>query len=322
MHLSQLFCGYNPITDYSSLSRATLKELHCAGAGLKSLETLTGLRLVYLNCTENEIESLSPLEDMPLINLNCGDNKFVDIGALRGMPLRKLEFYRNNVTSLEPLGGMKIEYLSFWGNKVESLEPLRGMPLQRLDCNSNPLRSLEPFIHNPPPSFRFFCPDLPDTAIESAVSVWSSDRRYAKYLEEALILRAYKKNDIRKLRDLARSFGSSRYLFMPINLGWEQADSTARAMGGHLVTITSPEEQRFMEQFRNDIEPFWIGLQGWSPNLKWVTGEPADYVNGLNLSDRGVWWSYADTFLAAYIKVSFSRFVVEWDDNKQSPPGK
>ena len=67
-------------------------------------------------------------------------------------------------------------------------------------------------------------------------------------------------------------FGGHRYEYYPnADIKWTEARSMAQSMGGHLVTITSAEEQSFIEStFPNTTG--WIGAygdNGWS----WVTGE-------------------------------------------------
>lgn len=60
---------------------------------------------------------------------------------------------------------------------------------------------------------------------------------------------------------------------------WDEAKALCEQMGGHLVTITSENEQKFLET--NGLTGRrWIGLsldvsRAWS----WVTGEPFDYEN-------------------------------------------
>ena len=66
---------------------------------------------------------------------------------------------------------------------------------------------------------------------------------------------------------------------------WHQARAEAASYGGHLVTITSSSEQRFVTGtfLRNQIEkkPLWIGLTDHVQEgvYRWVTGEPFEYAN-------------------------------------------
>jgi hypothetical protein len=105
-------------------------------------------------------------------------------------------------------------------------------------------------------------------------------------------------------------------------LAWEDARSDAEAHSylgnqGHLVTITSPGENDFLEGLVPQIErSFWIG--GYQPvhsdrgaGWIWVTGETWEYTN---------WWSEDNEFAdAGYDWVAqFNAFGIDhgqWEDN-------
>jgi hypothetical protein len=82
------------------------------------------------------------------------------------------------------------------------------------------------------------------------------------------------------------------YMFVRAEVPWELADEAARSRGGHLVTLTSIEENDFVfsllakdfdASFDEAAGP-WLGavrisdaddpVRGW----KWVTGEPFTFV--------------------------------------------
>lgn len=84
------------------------------------------------------------------------------------------------------------------------------------------------------------------------------------------------------------SFGNSTYAvynYSDVETGsWYGAKEYCELQGGHLVTITSNEEQAFIEQLIRENgteEVYWIGLydndskDGW----QWVTGELISYTN-------------------------------------------
>lgn len=71
-------------------------------------------------------------------------------------------------------------------------------------------------------------------------------------------------------------------------LNWADAQAYSVSLGGHLVTITSAEEQQFITTFVPDTAPSWLGgfqnkesplyeepAGGW----EWVTGEQWEYTN-------------------------------------------
>lgn len=70
-------------------------------------------------------------------------------------------------------------------------------------------------------------------------------------------------------------------------ISWEEAEARCEEMGGHLVTITSQEEQDYVESLIKDAKSksYHIGMyredDGESTKLgwKWVTGEAFEYSN-------------------------------------------
>ena len=72
----------------------------------------------------------------------------------------------------------------------------------------------------------------------------------------------------------AGEFGGHRYEYYPnADISWTQARAMCQSMGGHLVTITSAEEQAFIESTFPGTTG-WIGGYGDNNGWSWVTGEP------------------------------------------------
>ena len=80
------------------------------------------------------------------------------------------------------------------------------------------------------------------------------------------------------------SFEGSDYFQVNQIVSWEDAHQFAEDFGGHLATLTSPEENEFVRNLLNwdSFGEYYIGLvdalqngDGWS----WVTGEPLEWVN-------------------------------------------
>lgn len=62
-------------------------------------------------------------------------------------------------------------------------------------------------------------------------------------------------------------------------LSWSEAKKLCEDMGGHLVTITSKEENDFIlstlaDMYQPEFRRFWIGLYKPDTEWQWVTGEP------------------------------------------------
>jgi len=80
--------------------------------------------------------------------------------------------------------------------------------------------------------------------------------------------------------DGATYFEGSYYQVFDVSMTWYEAKTFAENLGGHLVTITSQEEQEFINELLKAAPAgqYWIGLyydSGWN----WVTGEAFDFSN-------------------------------------------
>ncbi|MBR5517878.1 MAG: S-layer homology domain-containing protein [Clostridia bacterium] len=65
------------------------------------------------------------------------------------------------------------------------------------------------------------------------------------------------------------------------SMTWEEAKVYCENSGGHLVTITSEEEQQIVEQLLDKglKKQYWIGLSKTSGGMKWVNEEELTYTN-------------------------------------------
>ena len=65
-------------------------------------------------------------------------------------------------------------------------------------------------------------------------------------------------------------------------MSWTEAKQACEEMGGHLVTITSQEENDFVQSLhRGGSVQAWIGMSELDEigNWKWVTGEPLEFTS-------------------------------------------
>ena len=97
----------------------------------------------------------------------------------------------------------------------------------------------------------------------------------------------------------AVEFGGSYYKLMDDHLTWAEARAACEEAGGHLVTITSAEEQSFISDIieehlagqATDVHHYWLGGtdEESESRWKWITGEAWDYSNwGDNQPNDGV----------------------------------
>ncbi len=76
------------------------------------------------------------------------------------------------------------------------------------------------------------------------------------------------------------SSGEHQYKIFYDTLTWEEAKSACEAMGGHLATVTSEEEQQKLNSYNGGNHNLWIGgYKNADGQWCWVTGEPWEYEN-------------------------------------------
>ena len=134
------------------------------------------------------------------------------------------------------------------------------------------------------------------------------------------------------------SFGGHRYQYIPGSVSWDEAKAKAEALGGHLATVTSREEDERLAALLKGLFPIGgeqvIVLLGgfWQDGAwRWATGEPFTYQHWregepndtskphpyLNYwSKMGVDFGWADDSRDSTSHIR--GFLIEWD-NSGSP---
>ena len=84
----------------------------------------------------------------------------------------------------------------------------------------------------------------------------------------------------------AAKYGGHIYFLVTAEADWFEAYSQCKTLGGHLITITSEEEQTFITAYLNAIQysrvTTWIGGYSNGENWYWVTGEVFEYTHWLS----------------------------------------
>ena len=94
-----------------------------------------------------------------------------------------------------------------------------------------------------------------------------------------------KMEDVQLDPDRVAYFQDHKYIFVPQQKKWKDAEMVAKEMGGHLVSITSQAEQEFIVGFiRNQPNASfasWLGLTDDEKEgeWKWITGEELQYTS-------------------------------------------
>lgn len=106
--------------------------------------------------------------------------------------------------------------------------------------------------------------------------------------DETKILVCFAKESVKKSTNIpieAKSFKNHYYYIFEQIIGWKEAKKYCEEQGGHLVTITSEDEQDFIKSYIKDKnyskQKFWIGAtdEDDEGSWKWVTGEKFAYTN-------------------------------------------
>ena len=79
----------------------------------------------------------------------------------------------------------------------------------------------------------------------------------------------------------ATTFNGHSYKVFDEGMTWTEAKAYCESLGGHLVTITSQEEQIFVESIleKGTKNSYWVGGTGGNKIFGWITGEPFNYTN-------------------------------------------
>lgn len=72
-----------------------------------------------------------------------------------------------------------------------------------------------------------------------------------------------------------------KYKLFDVSMEWEKAKEYCEGLGGHLVTITSEEEQQFVTAIaeKSKKKNIWLGAEMVSGEFSWITGEKFIYTN-------------------------------------------
>ncbi|WP_320175615.1 lectin-like protein [Maridesulfovibrio sp.] len=114
------------------------------------------------------------------------------------------------------------------------------------------------------------------------------------------------------------TFGNSEYtIVQSMGISWDEAKLAAENAGGHLVTITSSEENNFLKNtvFQGNDKAYWLGAyqtgdenrQNPTSNWHWVTGEDWNYTDWYSAEPNN---SRIDEFHLS----ADQRFNYQWND--------
>ena len=93
----------------------------------------------------------------------------------------------------------------------------------------------------------------------------------------------YDEDNASENNNIETTFNGNSYQIFDISMTWTKAESYCENLGGHLVSITTQEEQdyitKLLNSHANTQNCYWIGLYGSNNNWQWVDGGTAEYYN-------------------------------------------
>ncbi len=111
-------------------------------------------------------------------------------------------------------------------------------------------------------------------------------------------------------------FNGHKYKFYNDSMTWEEAKTFCEQQGGHLVTISSEDEQSFLEDnCTGEKNLYWIGLQEIGDNWGWVTGEEVSYTNWAT-GEPNEDFNDTEYYAQMYGKDYDDNHLGEWNDSR------
>jgi serine/threonine protein kinase len=336
MPLTILLCEDCRIESLEPLRGMNLVTLNCGGNRIADIEPLRGMPLTFLGLWDNRVENLEPVRGMPLASLIVAANRISDLEPVRGLRLSMLHCGGNPVRSLEPVreipldilhcGNCQIEslaplaahspaILSAHCNRIASLEPLNVRIVSAMTCGGNPISNLGGFAERTPTDFMFDGGTFSDGELEALLKKWSGQEGMRQVCRNLEVTLAMRRKDTPALKAMAGRFEGRRYLFIPHFMSWNEARAFCEAQGGHLLTITSEEENRFVSSLFEGGCWCWMGLETTEQGQRWVTGEPFAYNNFVDVArERRLGPKiFSRRWYFDHVPGASNCFVIEWD---------
>ncbi len=317
--LTYLTVKRNLIEDLEPISKCPLKTLLIDNNRIKSLAPLVGMEMDYLSIGYNPLESIEPLNRISVRGVNLKSALNGLLPPLHNQTIKSMDISQNNLKSIYPISGLKLERLDCSNNRISDLAPLKGMPLTNLLCEGNRITSLGPFLKSPPDTFYFDSPTLPSACYKEAYERWSGNPDWTHNVYYAKVMYYIKQNYISNLKQMAVNNRGHYYLHIPKKMTWPQAARFCRKLGGHLVTVSSPEEQTALFTALQNHHGAFIGLHKKEGKTVWENGEPLSYTSRLQKGRTNeiyyqvIGANHNQAWITVHQFDKLKGFIIEWD---------
>lgn len=113
-------------------------------------------------------------------------------------------------------------------------------------------------------------------------------------------------------------YNGHKYMLFSDDVKWEEAQEACEELGGHLATITSEEEQKFINSILENAGKncYWIGGVKKNHAWTWVTGEAFFYTNWAynEPNDMTSQEDFIHVFGTIYTGGTGIKYVGDWND--------
>lgn len=120
----------------------------------------------------------------------------------------------------------------------------------------------------------------------------------------------------------ANAYNEHSYMVYPESMTWQEAKEYCEKLGGHLVTISDADEQKFVEELAEnctDKVSYWLGGYYSDSEWKWVDDTEFSYTNWDSWTDGKKEYRQPDNFYGDeyYLRFANKDFTyTDWKSNK------
>ncbi len=310
MPLISLSVNASKLSDITPIKNLPLANLSINQTKVRDLSPLKNMNLNRLDISFTEVTDLSPLKGMPLTSLNINNCPVTDLTPLRNLPLTELNMRDSPATDFSPLKNLTLVAINIAGTKFTNLSSLKDMPLSRISLDEQTSSNL--FLLAETKTLTRVLNRIGDADLSLTLCLFDTVKDALANKKYDLARKAAAKiladwEDVPAMSNICylakqtvnaaipvmqtpynipngvEYFKGHHYVLFSLPMSWEDARKHCTALGGHLVTITSREEQEWILKIYHASNQIWIG--GYRDKLtgewKWVSNEPWEYTNWL-----------------------------------------
>ena len=133
---------------------------------------------------------------------------------------------------------------------------------------------------------------------------------------------AYAANAVSAIPAYSVSFNGHSYAVFDNSMMWQEAKEYCEDLGGYLVTITTQEEQEFLDGLikKSSKNLYWIGLYLADDNWIWVNNESFSYSNW-NEGEPNAAFEGTEDVVQMFSGVFGNGYLGKWNDSRNDSGG-